>query len=85
MHDTIEDTELTYEDLMKKFWQELANMLIALSKEVDWKKLDKQEYFQNLRRNSQALKVKWYDKLHNTYSLVFKPEPNKNIKKHLYK
>ena len=71
LHDTLEDTEVTYKELVELFWEEVANLVKLVSFSVDWEVINDEEYYSNLQKSPQALLVKWADRLSNIYSTMF--------------
>lgn len=72
LHDTIEDTSVTYEQLVEEFGQKVANLVLAASehdKSLPWKER-KLHTIQSLRNPSMdEMKVIVTDKLHNLRSI----------------
>lgn len=72
LHDTIEDTSVTYEKLVEEFGQKVANLVQAASehdKSLPWKER-KLHTIQSLRNTSMdEMKVIVTDKLHNLRSI----------------
>lgn len=62
LHDTIEDTETTYEELREIFGQEIADLVVEVTHEG--KKDDKGYYFPNLH-SKKAIILKFADRLSN--------------------
>jgi len=80
LHDTIEDTELTYEDIKIDFGVIVADNVLALSKKDSWKELlTKQEYYEKISNSKKLSTLKWLDRLANLYSLNF-ATPEKQIR-----
>lgn len=72
LHDTIEDTNLSYEDIKKEFWEYVANAVRWLSKKDNWVRLlPEEEYYWNLSNNEVLAVLKWLDRLGNLFSLKF--------------
>jgi (p)ppGpp synthase/HD superfamily hydrolase len=72
LHDTIEDTDLSYEDIKKEFWEYVANTVKWLSKKDNWVDIvSKDEYYWNLSNNEKLAILKWLDRLANLFSLNF--------------
>lgn len=61
LHDTIEDTDTTYEDLRRYFGEKVANLVLEVSNE---KTADKRSYFPNLK-TQQGVMLKFADRLSN--------------------
>lgn len=84
MHDVIEDTTKTYEDIKNNFWQEVADL-------CDWmEKLSKVRYqwedrniwslrkmFVAMSKDLRVIFIKLSDRLHNMQTLKFHPKPEK--------
>lgn len=71
LHDTLEDTEVTYNELVELFWEEVANLVKLVYFSVDWEVINEEEYYSNLKKSPQALLIKWADRLSNIYSTMF--------------
>lgn len=72
LHDTIEDTSTTYEELRELFGKEIADIVLAVSEDKtikDWKQR-KAKYIKNVFSNEKAQIVAWADKMHNAESLI---------------
>lgn len=71
LHDTIEDTPVTYSDLVKNFNKEIADIVQAVSedKEIESWHLRKNKYTKSVFSNEKAIIVAWADKMHNTVAL----------------
>ena len=63
LHDVVEDTEITFEDLEKDFPEEVVEALRFLTRD---KSMNYFDYIRNLRKNPIAKKVKQADLLHNS-------------------
>ena len=63
LHDVIEDTEITFEDLTGEFPEEVVEALRCLTRDKNMNYFD---YIRNLRKNPIAKKVKQADLLHNS-------------------
>ena len=63
LHDVVEDTEITFEDLEKNFPEEVVEALRFLTRD---KSMNYFDYIRNLRKNPIAKKVKQADLLHNS-------------------
>jgi (p)ppGpp synthase/HD superfamily hydrolase len=71
LHDTIEDTPTTYEDLLKEFNKDIADIVLAVSEDKtieDWYSR-KARYLKNVFANEKAIIVAWADKMHNSSDL----------------
>ncbi len=71
LHDTLEDTGVTYNELVELFWKEVANLVKLVSFSVDWEVINEEEYYSNIQKSPQALLIKWADRLSNIYSTMF--------------
>ncbi|MFT7616018.1 MAG: guanosine-3',5'-bis(diphosphate) 3'-pyrophosphohydrolase [Candidatus Woesearchaeota archaeon] len=89
LHDSIEDTPITQKDIADKLNEDVATMVVALTK-IRNKHLSKQEQVvENLRKlilacakDSRVLLIKLADRIHNMQSLeVFRPEKQERIAK----
>ncbi len=84
LHDTIEDDSenVNYDYLAWLFGQNIADAVVKLSKYgTDGNKIDDALYYDTIWKDPSLVKVKFFDRLHNTYSLFFQPDP---IKKSRY-
>ena len=63
LHDVIEDTSVTFEDLEKEFPSEVIEILKLLTRD---KKTDYMDYIEKIKSNSIATKVKIIDIQHNS-------------------
>ena len=63
LHDVIEDTEITFEDLTGEFPEEVVEALRCLTRDKNMNYFD---YIRKLRKNPIAKKVKQADLLHNS-------------------
>ena len=63
LHDVVEDTSLTFEQLEKEFPKEVIEVLKLLTHD---KKVDYMDYIVEIKKNSIARKVKIADIIHNS-------------------
>jgi GTP pyrophosphokinase len=85
LHDTIEDTLVTYEDIREKFGEEIANLVDGVTKlsqlEVFSERTKQAENFRKLMLaitgDIRVLLVKLADRLHNMRTLGYIPKPEK--------
>ena len=63
LHDVVEDTEITFEDLTGEFPEEVVEALRYLTRD---KSMNYFDYIRNIRKNPIAKKVKQADLLHNS-------------------
>lgn len=70
LHDTVEDTEATLEEITQLFGETVANLINELTSDKP-KKMDKAEYLYRKMQNmsDEALVVKLADRLHNVMYL----------------
>ena len=89
LHDTIEDTNVTYESVKKEFGEEVANLVDGVTKisALENKASDdsKAENFRKLilatSKDIRVLLVKLADRLHNMRTIQFVKDKEKKIKK----
>jgi RelA/SpoT family (p)ppGpp synthetase len=89
LHDTIEDTKVTYESVKREFGEEVANLVDGVTKisELETKaSIDsKAENFRKLilatSKDIRVLLVKLADRLHNMRTIQFMKDKNKVIRK----
>lgn len=71
LHDIIEDTSYTYEDLLNKFGKNIADGVLSVSENKEIKKYRerKENFINNLKNcNNNILYIELADKLHNLLS-----------------
>tara|TARA_A100001011_G_scaffold400102_1_gene512344 strand:+ start:101 stop:1849 length:1749 start_codon:yes stop_codon:yes gene_type:complete len=89
LHDTIEDTNVTYETVKKEFGQEVANLVEGVTKisalEDKASENSKAENFRKLilatSKDIRVLLVKLADRLHNMRTIHFKKDKEKIVRK----
>ena len=89
LHDTIEDTKITYNSVVKEFGKEVADLVDGVTKisELEDKAVEnsKAENFRKLilatSKDIRVLLVKLADRLHNMRTLQFVKDENKKIRK----
>lgn len=69
-HDLIEDTDVTYEDIVKKTNKEIAEIVKLLTKEPRY---EMKEYIARIKENEIARIVKLADRIHNLTESIFAP------------
>lgn len=87
LHDTVEDCEVSCEQIREGFGEEVAMLVDGLTKLVDIKIEDKDEAeIENLRKMFLAMSkdirvifIKLCDRLHNMRTLDAKPEPKRRV------
>ena len=67
LHDTIEDTEYTYEKMANDFCDEVVNLVRLLTKE---KSVSLDVYFEKIAFNVKALAIKAADRTHNISDMI---------------
>lgn len=87
LHDVIEDTEFTYEDIKKEFWEEVANLCYWLEKvsKVRYKGQERntetlKKTFLGMGRDLRVIFVKLADRIHNIQTLKFHPKEEKRVR-----
>lgn len=87
LHDVIEDTAITYEQVHKKFWEEVANIcegLVKVSK-IKYKWEDRQietlkKTFLAMAKDLRVIFIKLADRIHNIQTLHYHPKKEKQEK-----
>ena len=87
LHDVIEDTDYTYEDIEKLFWSEIADIcewLVKVSKvRYKWEERDLEtikKTFLAMAKDLRVIFVKFADRIHNIQTLQYHPEEEKRRK-----
>lgn len=87
LHDVIEDTEYTFEDISKLFWEEVAILCewLVKVKKVRYKWEDAQvetikKTFLAMAQDLRVILIKIADRIHNMQTLVFHPSIEKQEK-----
>ena len=73
LHDTLEDTDATYEEISNKFGEEIANYVQSLTNNNTLKtKMGKTNYlcYKMVNMNEDVLNIKLCDRLANIYDLI---------------
>ena len=67
LHDTLEDTELTYENLINMFGKDVADLVNEVTNSPDLDGLNKEDYMSSklLKLSDDALVIKLGDMIHN--------------------
>lgn len=71
LHDTLEDTKTTKEEIKEKFWDYVLENVYFLSKNFF---ATKEEYYKNISKTQKLQLLKWLDRLANLHSLKFASE-----------
>lgn len=89
LHDTVEDTDVTLEDIEKLFGQDVAKLVDGVTKlsMIQWES-HQHEQAENFRKlvlamsnDIRVLLIKLADRLHNMRTLHFLPKPEKRARK----
>lgn len=83
LHDTIEDSGLSYEEIRQEFSKYTADKVMWLSKKINGKVIvTEEEYYENIDNDQKLATLKWLDRLANLFSLNFAtPERKTNYLK----
>ncbi len=76
LHDTLEDTETSEEEILENFGQEILSIILLLTydKNLSWKD-QKMKYIEDVRNANEFVKaISLADKIHNIQSLLFNLE-----------
>ncbi|WP_371219994.1 HD domain-containing protein [Orientia tsutsugamushi] len=75
LHDTLEDTTLTKEKIVKVFGKKIAEQVSDLTRIKDNKKISSREMIQTLynRNKTELLLIKLFDRFHNIQTVSIKP------------
>jgi len=72
LHDTIEDSDLTFEEIEMQFSRYVAEKVLFLSKKQNGKIIVSiEDYHTNLFNDPKSAVLKWFDRLANVFSLNF--------------
>lgn len=90
LHDTIEDTSTTYEELIKLFNEDVANLVLSVtdSKHVEFKNKTAEERFnnaailRNMLKDFRTIYIKSADRFHNMSTLEYQDETRRLNKAH---
>jgi len=84
LHDVIEDTPVTYEDVLEEFWQEVADLcewLVKVSKvRYKWEQRQLEtlkKTFLAMWKDLRVIFIKIADRIHNIQTLHYHPKPEK--------
>lgn len=81
LHDTIEDTPTTYEDVVKRFGKEIADLVEGVTKLGHYKYRGRERHIESLRKlliasseDVRVIIIKLADRLHNISTLEYVPK-----------
>ncbi len=87
LHDVIEDTEKTYDDIKENFWEEVADLCEWLSKVSNVRYTNNEQQLETIKKTFLAMAkdlrvifIKLADRIHNIQTLHFHPKKEKQIK-----
>jgi len=84
LHDVVEDTQEDYDkiqnDILELFWERVLIMVNKLSKRMKDRQKEINEYHEDMSTDVLVTKIKWFDRLHNVYSLFLQPKKEKVVK-----
>lgn len=77
LHDTLEDTQTTYQELLEQFGREIADIVMVLTedKTPTWEER-KAKRLESVFTNSKAVIVAWADAMHNVQDLATVTDPS---------
>lgn len=84
LHDVIEDTEYTYDDIKATFWEEVATLCEGVTKVSTLKYRGEERMLETFKKTFLAMAkdlrvifIKFADRIHNVQTLQFHPKPEK--------
>ncbi len=88
LHDTMEDCQITYEQLVQNFGHDVANLVLGVTKmkDLNFTSKEEQEEFNNylllkyILRDYRVIYIKLADRLHNMRTLDYKSEAKRREK-----
>ncbi len=87
LHDVIEDTPITYEEIQQEFWEEVATLCEGLVKVSKIKYKGEERQLETLKKTFIAMAhdlrvifIKLADRIHNVQTLQYHPKAEKRIK-----
>lgn len=84
VEDTEEDTDQIQTNILNLFGDKVLLMINSLSKKIWNHKKNLDEYYQDINNDLCLSKIKWFDRLHNIYSLFLQPRQDK-VEKYIEK